>query len=168
MVASAARAEPFRRNVGLTFGGGISFGRIECDVQMCFESRVAGVIDGHVGTMVAPRVAVVAEAWGTSYEVGDRTVTRAMVGAGLRSWPTPRVWLSATAGLSSERIRTNLEMAQIDDMVGLAPVGTLSIGFELVSRAAFALDLHVRTGAVLLDDGVRGRPMTVGVGVSWY
>src|SRR5687768_11317360 len=93
--AAPALAEPApERDVGLTFGGGISLGRVGCDVQMCFEARTAGVVDGHVGLMVSPRLALLAEAWGTSAEVGDHTITNAMAGLGVRAWPLRRLWLS--------------------------------------------------------------------------
>jgi hypothetical protein len=135
---------------------------------MCFESRTIGVVDGHLGMMVAPRLAVLAEAWGSSYEVGARTFTRAVGGVGLRWWPTPRLWLSGSIGLASARVTSSLEMIELDEVLGVTPSATAAIGFEAYSSRAFAVDLHARSGVLLRNDGGDVGPMMIGAGLSWY
>jgi hypothetical protein len=160
-----ARAE---RDVGITFGGGLSITRVGCERQMCFTARTAGVVDGHFGVIVAPRVAIFAEGWGSSYEEGESTVTRAMLGVGVRLWAMPRLWLSAAAGVSSTRVSPNLEMVEFNEIVGVAPAASVGVGFEAVSTESFAVDLHARSGVTLVDDRPTASSMTVGLGASWY
>jgi hypothetical protein len=155
------------REEGVTFGGGIGVVRVECDVQMCFDRRTAGFVDGHIGLMIAPRLALMLEGWGSSYEIGDLTMTAGQVGVGARFWPWARVWLSGAAGVAGTRVTGATEPTELHELGGFTPALLGTIGVEAISRPSFAVDLQLRSGVVL--DGDPGlTPLSIGVGVSWY
>jgi hypothetical protein len=153
--------------VGVAFGGGVSLGKGGCDRVGCLETRMFGVVEGHFGVFIAPRLALVAEAWGSSIEIGDATRTRAFGGLGVRGSLSPRVWLSLSAGAASFRSSPSLERVEMRDVSALKPAAAAAVGYVVHTESAFEVDVHVRGAVALAEDAVDTAPLTVGAGITW-
>jgi hypothetical protein len=162
-------------NLGLSLGVGSmtsSAGDFEC--LDCDTEPPAIAFDLHVGTMIMPRMALQAEAWVQSRALdayGDSSIGQSMFLLALQYWLTPRFWIKGGLGFASLTVSYNNGFEDVTDNVndGSAVMGAL--GYELVSSSSFALDLQLKTGAGIYDDGADGEDISSGVlavGVNWY
>jgi hypothetical protein len=155
---------------GVGLGGmSDSGGDISCD--NCNSNPLAFEIDGHLGGMVNPRLAILFELQGNSQTLhsdvfnGDTFLTQGAAMVAAQFWVLPQLWIKGGIGFAR---------LQVDDTFGVSDVGTggalmAAIGVELFSARNFALDLQGRiiegTYNSLNDNVTSG---TIGVGFDWY
>jgi hypothetical protein len=147
-------------------GSGIT----SCD-QSCSYSPAAFEIDGHLGGMISPRFALMAEVQGNGQTVhsdvinGDTVLTQSALMIAGQFWLTPQLWVKGGIGfahLDAQDAYTNYDFGG-----GAAIMG--AVGFELLSARFFAIDLQGR----LIEGSYHGvndqiTSGTIGVGLNWY
>ncbi len=150
-------------NVGVGLGGG----EISCSGPGCDDVTEAGSLNLQVGTMLRPRLRAVLDLWGMAHKEEDFTVNQTLLTAGLQIWVINRLWLRGGVGIATAGFNYDGDLADTDDerhsTVGLAG----GIGFEILSRRSFALDLERRGGTGFYDDK-RAHNGAFNIGVTWY
>ncbi|HEY1554378.1 MAG TPA: hypothetical protein VGF94_06055 [Kofleriaceae bacterium] len=158
---------------GFSIGlGGMSdngSGITSCD--NCDVNPVAFEVDGHIGGMVSPRLALLAEVQGNGQTVhsdafnGDTVLTQSALMFAAQYWLTPQIWVKGGIGVAD--LQAQDSDYQIDFGEGVAVMG--AVGFELMSARRFALDLQGRIIEGTYnsgDDHITSG--TVGLGFNWY
>ena len=150
-------------NVGVGLGGG----EISCSGPGCDDVTEAGSLNLQVGTMLRPRLRAVLDLWGMAHKEEDFTVNQTLLTGGLQIWVINRLWLRGGVGIATAGFNYDGDLADTDDerhsTVGLAG----GIGFEILSRRSFALDLELRGGTGFYDDK-RAHNGAFNIGVTWY
>lgn len=150
-------------NVGVGLGGG----EISCSGPGCDDVTEAGSLNLQVGTMLRPRLRAVLDLWGMAHKEEDFAVNQTLLTAGLQIWVINRLWLRGGVGIATAGFNYDGDLADTDDerhsTVGLAG----GIGFEILSRRSFALDLELRGGTGFYDDK-RAHNGAFNIGVTWY
>jgi hypothetical protein len=161
----------------LTFGGAIGLGGMSdngsaitsCD--NCNYNPVAVELDGHIGGMLNPRLALMFEAQlnlqtiHSDFFDGDTTLSQGAAMIAGQFWVLPMLWIKGGIGFSN--LQTDNQYFTQDLGTGVAVMG--AIGVELLSARNFALELQGRliegtynSGDDHLTSG------TIGFGVNWY
>jgi hypothetical protein len=137
----------------------------------CDYNPLAFEIDGHIGGMLSPRFALMAELQFNGQTVhssvidGDTILTQSALMVAGQYWLTPQLWIKGGVGLA--HLDAQDDYTQYDFGGGAAIMG--GIGFELLSARFFAVDLQGRIieGSYHgLDDHITSA--TVGIGLNWY
>jgi hypothetical protein len=148
---------------GLTFGGSLGVGIISSDGcgDLCGGS---GMIEGHIGGMLNPRLALMGDFWGAAHRwndiYGSGTTYQGIYAIALQYWVTDILWLKGGAGFAQ------LEVSGLPDESGPAILG--AIGVEVVQAYNFTLDLQLRLGHGFYDTGPDVNNVGFMVGVNWY
>jgi hypothetical protein len=170
----------FHNRVGhLTVGGSIGLGFMSdngggitsCD--NCGTNPLAFEIDGHIGAVLTPRFALMAEFMGNgqtvhqaTFDNGDDQVLwqgAAMIAG--QFWITPILWIKGGLGFSHLEVDQDVFGQDIGN--GLAVMG--AVGVELLSARNFALELQGRIIEGTYDSGdVHITSGTIGLGINWY
>jgi hypothetical protein len=174
----------WNRQGRLTFGGSIGlgamsdrFGDIECND--CDYNPVSGMLAGHIGGFIGPRLALLGEVQVNGQTVssdrfsGDTTTliqSTLMIAA--QFWVTPQLWIKGGIGFANLRLERSYYGDGIVDESsipenGMALMG--AVGYELLSARYFSIDLQGRliNGAYKgIDNTVTGA--SIGVGINWY
>jgi len=161
----------------LTFGFGVGLGGMSdngsaissCD--NCNYNPAALELDGHIGGMISPRLALMFEAQANVQTIhsdffnGDTTLTQGAAMFAAQVWLLPQLWLKG--GLGFANLQTDDTFFTRDLGSGIAAMG--GIGVELLSARNFALELQGRiiegtynSGNDHLTSG------TIGIGINWY
>ena len=93
---------------GLVIGGGIGFGALSAD--QCGDLCGGALsLEGHIGGMVDPRLAMMFDAWTTIHPIpgSDGETTNTLYTGALQFWPIPVLWLKGGVGLGNTQIRSN-------------------------------------------------------------
>jgi hypothetical protein len=140
----------------------------------CDYNPVAFEADGHIGGMLSPRFALLAE-----FQVNAQTVSQGGVSSNdvvlaqsaimlaAQYWITPQLWVKGGLGFSDLQANDNTAGVTFDFGGGGVVMG--AIGFELMSARFFALDLQGRIIEGTYnsgDDHITSG--TVGLGFNWY
>jgi len=176
----APRAQAVERK-GFIFGVGLGGGAIECDACDTLGSVEGG---GHIGYMVGPRVAVLADSWLLSHEEdygpdirlagsdysnqpsygGDQdseVLAYTLIGAA-QVWPIERLWLRAGAGIG----QTDVRLGRVTTAGDVHFAWGLGAGVELLHRTHFVLDLSGRFSSIDARGGEQR--WAIQVGANWY
>jgi len=135
---------------GLTAGFGFGFGGMESndgpiECIDCNDS-VAGSFDGHIGVMLTPRFAVGLEVWGSGQALdsaADASLVQVLVMGSAQWWATPRLWVKG--GLGSAHLSMRFSDETRDELANGA-AGMVAVGYELVHRPRFAMDVQLKGG----------------------
>jgi hypothetical protein len=153
---------------GLVVGFGLGFGALSADScgDLCGSALS---LEGHIGGMVDPRMALMFDAWTTIHPIpnSDGDTTNTLYTGALQLWLSPIVWLKGGIGLGNTRISSN-SVGTITDATAFALMG--AGGVELVHAGWFALDLQARLGHTFYSQA-DGGPITnfaFMVGFNWY
>jgi len=147
-------------------GSGIT----NCD-QSCDYNPLAVEVDGHLGGMLSPRFALMAELQVNAQTVhsdfinGDTVLSQSALMIAGQFWLTPQLWIKG--GLGFAHLDAQDDYTQYDFGGGGALMA--GIGFEVLSARFFAVDLQARIieGTYHgLDDNITSG--TLGVGLNWY
>jgi hypothetical protein len=139
----------------------------------CNYNPAALELDGHIGGMISPRFALMAEMQVNAQTVnadinganGDTVLSQEALMLAGQFWLTPQLWVKGGIGFAHLDAQDNY--TQYDFGGGGAIMG--GVGFELLSARFFAVDLQARLieGSYHgLDDHITSG--TIGVGLNWY
>jgi hypothetical protein len=136
--------------IGFALGFGASY---PCD------TCPSGAGSFHVGAMASPSVAVLADislvgGGGDSFEESSGLGVLAL---GVRFWPARRFWLQGGVGISAP-LEEDFDTVDERSWAGIA-----GVGFEVVQKGRFAMDVQLR-GA--FADGRQS--VALGIGLGWY
>jgi hypothetical protein len=153
---------------GWNFGAGLGGGEISCGGPGCDGVTEAGSLDLQVGRMLRPRLRAVLDIWGMAHHEEDLSVNQSLVTIGLQYWVMNRLWLrgglgTARAAFTYDGMLGDTAEDDAQTVFGLAG----GIGFEILSRRTFALDLEIRGGTGFYDD-IRAHNGAFTIGVTWY
>ena len=182
------------------FFGGLTLGRGSIEISCAICDNVAPIREalsysGHVGWMILPRVAVVAEHWNVSYndrgtewfdDSADHLIAQRMTTIGAQVWVASRLWLRAGVGvgrhISDSRYakpwlyddEAALRAAagtivEHDEASRFTPAVTGAIGYEWARNSRFAVDVQLRAGATHRpDDEYQVFNTALVFGASWF
>ncbi|HET6150020.1 MAG TPA: hypothetical protein VFH68_20940 [Polyangia bacterium] len=152
---------------GLVAGVGIGFGGISAD--QCGGDCGGGLsLEGHIGGMLNPNLALEFDAWAVFHRNNDfdTTTTSGIYTGALQVWLTPILWLKGGAGLGNTE-RSDF-FGSLGSASGFAIMG--AAGVELVHSGFFALDLQGRIGHSFFSNADGGAVTNYAfmVGFNWY
>lgn len=152
---------------GWNFGVGVGGGEISCSGPGCDDVTEAGSLNLQVGKMLRPRLRAVADLWGMAHSEEDFTVNQTLLTAGIQFWIINRLWLRGGVGIATAGFTYDGNLGSTEDerhsTIGLAG----GIGFEVLSRRTFALDVELRGGTGFYDDK-RAHNGAFNIGLTWY
>ena len=152
---------------GLVVGFGLGFGVISApDCGDVCGGAFSGEL--HLGGMLNPRMAVMADLWSNIRDVpnSDATAWSGIYTAALQYWATDIIWLKGGLGLGHMQIYSNVDNFTYGDEWGFAAMG--AAGIEVVHASNFALDLQLRLGRGFYSQGGDVNNFGFMVGLSWY
>jgi hypothetical protein len=153
--AAVARAEspspevpsappPPRIREGVVGGVGLGVGNLSA--SSCIGCGTGGALEVHVGGMLNPSFALVADFWYTSRDFPTGKASQVLYVFAVQRWVTDRLWLKIGAGggvFSNTTQAMGMPLAVVhDDGLGLV----VAAGVEVAQFRTFALDLQVRLG----------------------
>jgi hypothetical protein len=157
---------------GLVFGFGIGLGAIS--FTDCDDCEVLGGLglEGHIGGMIAPNLALLFDAAVVVHPLDDgRGGTSSLASITymgvLRGWVSRIFWLQGGLGGGYMSLGDEYGTIATSEM-GFGVL--LGAGIELVQSTSFALDLQLRISASRYDygDGVGVANTVLQVGLNWY
>jgi hypothetical protein len=174
----------WNRQGRMTFGGSIGlggmsdrFGDVEC--TDCDYNPVSGMIEGHIGGFLGPRLALLGEVQvngqtvSSNSSTGDTTtLVQSALMVAAQYWITPQLWIKGGIGFANLRLERSYYGDGIVDESsipenGMALMG--AVGYELLSARYFSIDIQGRliNGAYKgIDNTVTGG--SIGVGINWF
>lgn len=151
---------------GLTFGVGIGPGSITTTSTCGDFCGAAIALEGHIGGMLNPRLAIMGDFWLNAHPIpnSDGTTTNSISSLALQYWLTDIIWIKGGLGIGHTQVLSDSE-GVLDDATGL---GLLAAGgIELIHAPNFALDLALRFGHGFYDGGdVDNFALTLAL--NWY
>jgi hypothetical protein len=149
---------------GLVIGVAIGGGAITAnDCSNCGGGAFG--LEGHIGGMINPRLAVLAEAWGLGRDVGGATLTNSVFTGALQLWLADQFWIKGGLGGGTINLSDNYSGASFSSETAFAVTG--AAGFEIVQWFNFALDLQFRLAHVAYSGGGANN-IAFMVGFNWY
>jgi len=123
----------------------------------------------HVGAMLMPRLALVAEGWGMQHREDDFTATQGMATANLRAWVLPNLWLQGGGGFARSKLSFSAsDLFEASTTSSTVPAVDAALGLEVVHSSNFGLDVEVRAGSGLYREDVRIYNASLGVGMTFF
>lgn len=162
LVAATNVSAVERRGFLIGFGiGGGSMSFSESDVL----DGGGPAIELHIGGMLGPRTALMFDDFGVgqTFEDTDATLTSAIGSAAVQHWVAPRVWLKA--GIGAGGLRVSNGTLSISSDPGFGVMG--GVGFEMVQRTKFVLDLQARLSTASISEERVGN-FGILLGCNWY
>ena len=166
--AQPAYYPPSTYRNGLVLGAAIGVGGLTAD--QCGDLCGSGLsLEGHIGGMVNPRMAIVFDAWTVIHPTNsfNGSTTDTIYSGALQFWAAPMVWFKGGIGLGNTTVSNN-DLNTIQGATALALMG--AVGVEILQNGPFALDLQGRVGHTFFSDS-DGGPITnyaFMVGFNWY
>jgi hypothetical protein len=169
VVAAGAVPAHAQDRRGATFGGGIGFGSISCEGTDCSSMNSAGGLMLHVGGMVAPDFAVMADVWGMLRRDDSATFSQGMLMGAVRFWPVHRLWLGGGLGVARAEWSYDTSSITYTSRTAWVPAVMLNLGVEVVSSPTFSLDVELRGGTGFYDQNdVQVRNLLLGVAINFF
>jgi hypothetical protein len=138
----------------------------------CNYNPLAIQLDGHIGGMLSPRLALMGEFQLNAQTIyadywGDSFLNQTALMVAIQYWVSPQLWVKGGIGFAHLLITNPDYRDDIDIGSGSALMG--AIGYEIMSAPNFAVDLQGR----LIKGTYNGfgdhiTSGTVGIGVSFY
>ncbi len=162
---------------GLVFGFSGGIGAIHSD--NCGDAcGVAGLLEGHLGGMINPRMALMLEIWGADHpwSAGGssfETINSFFTGAA-QYWVNDIVWIKGGLGVAELRQTFNdyyggYYSNTVNDITGFGLFG--AAGVEVMQSYNFALDIQLRIGNGFYSDSIGSFSVQnygLLVGFNWY
>lgn len=183
---------------GFTIGGSLGRGRIaiECDICDNVEPLTEALSTSlHVGYMIQPQLAIIAEHWAIIYndrgsdwfpDTRDHAVEQHLQTFGAQLWVTRRAYLRAGIGVGWHRSDSyyanpnrndgptpaagTSDGGTMDESAGtFTPAWTVGAGYEFAHTRAFAADVQLRAGTTRRPaDEYQVHNVGLNFGVAWY
>ena len=153
---------------GLTFGGSVGAGSISS--QNCGPyCGGAGMIEGHIGGMLNPRLALMGDFWGGFHPwddgLGTGTTYHGLYTLAAQYWATPILWFKGGLGFSQLQYGYDGSYNEANESgTGLL----LAAGVEVLQSYNFALDLQFRYGRGFYTEGPDVNNVAFMIGLNWY
>lgn len=134
---------PGRAVVGLDFGIGV----LDAVCSRCYaEGGIS--LDGFAGAQLAPRVALVVDAWSLFHLIAADSgapgvAAHAIATAGARVWLVPRLWVQAGLGGGGLLVSGG---GDGDSGADFGPAAMFAVGGELGHKQFSGIDLSIRIG----------------------
>jgi hypothetical protein len=162
---------------GLSIGlGGMSSKDGPIDCPRCDYNPLAVEIDLHIGGMLSPRLALMAELQGNVQPVdeqgggeGTKSLAQGALMFAAQYWVVPKVWIKGGIGFAQLSYNYSDSSGEFDDPIDDGAALMVGAGIELLSSRDFALDLqgrYIRGTYDGIDDSISSG--TIGIGVNWY
>ena len=169
----------FHNRMGrLMFGGSFGLGGMHDDfgdIDCANCNSVSGLLEGHLGGFIGPRLALLGQLEGNfqTLEVradSETTLVQGSLMFAAQYWLTPQLWIKGGLGFASLQVQDSDAFgvfAESRPENGTALMG--AVGIELLSAQYFSVDLHgsLTNGSYKgLDNNVTA--LNVNLGVNWY
>lgn len=138
---------------GIIVGGDLGFGHISCSGDGCDSFTEAGSFGLHIGGMITPRIAVMADAWWMLHTEDRLTVSQGIFTGAVRFWAIPRLWLQLGLGAARVDYTYSGTFSSINDHTEWVPAFQIGVGVEIIATHHFALDVALRYGTGFYSDG---------------
>jgi hypothetical protein len=152
---------------GLVIGFAVGGGDISASNCPACGGGFAG--EFHIGGMLNPRLALMADFWGIAHSyddgAGGATLTNSMVTAAIQYWVADQVWLKGGIGGARITLSDANGNAYGSSEGALALLG--AAGVEVLQVGNFALDLQFRLGYGAYSGGGATNVAFL-VGFNWY
>jgi len=152
---------------GLVIGGSLGAGGISSSGCGPY-CGAAGMLEGHIGGMLNPRLALMGDFWGAAHYwddgYGTGTTYQGIYTLAAQYWVTDILWIKGGVGFA--QLSFGYDGAANPDENGPAILG--AIGVEVLQAYNFALDLQARLGHGFYDTGPDVNNFGILVGVNWY
>ncbi len=138
---------------GMILGASLGFGGIfPADCDDC-DGLGSFALQGHIGGMIAPQLAVMFDAGALFHPFEDDSLLTSSTFLGvLRGWLGRVIWLEAGLGLGYLQATDESGYFIVEERTGLAAL--IGAGIEVLQTPSFALDLQVRlSGARYSSEG---------------
>ena len=175
---SAAHAQPYYgapppvRGIyrsGIVFGGSLGGGVISADLCGAYCGG-AGMLQGHLGGMINPRLALMGDLWGSFHAWDDGIYTgttyHGIYTFAAQYWVADIVWIKGGIGLGHMQLQYDGDAAAFGDESGFAAMG--AAGVEVVQSYNFTVDIQARLGHGFYTQGGDVNNFGILVGVNWY
>jgi len=154
---------------GLVFGGSIGAGTMVSSGcgELCGSS---GIIEGHLGGMINPRLALMGDffesvhPWDDGYYTGQ--TWHGVFTFAAQYWVADIVWLKGGIGFAHLQFGYDGAASPLDDESGLGTM--LAAGVELVQSYNFTLDGQLRFTRGIYSTGPDVSNIGLMIGVNWY
>jgi hypothetical protein len=140
---------------GLTFGIGLGAGQMDCSPDTCQDLTESGSIDLHIGGMLTPGLAGLADIWWMAHDDERVTLDQGIVTGGLRFWPINHFWLQGGLGVARASYDYDAGMVNLVDRSEWVPAFQVGLGVEPIATPDFGLDIALRYGTGFYSDGDR-------------
>ena len=152
---------------GWNFGGGLGGGSISCTGECPLEDlNEAGGIDLRVGNMIRPRLNVVGQVFAMFHSEDEWTLSHSVVTGGLQYWIIDRLWVHGGLGFARATLRYD-GVVDVEDSTENVFAIAGGIGFEILSRRQWALDIALRGGTGFYED-LKATNEALTVDFTWY
>jgi hypothetical protein len=148
--------------IGFSLGAGV-LTNDNCD--SC-DSLEGGAAEFHLGFMVTPQLAVLAEGYAVSHTEQDLTLSQTIGMLAAQYWVSPKLWVKGGLGsghlsLSNDR---GQELAVSEEGAG----AMIAAGYEVYQGRSFAIDVSLRAAAVSYEESDTVTQTAAAVGFNWY
>lgn len=170
--------------LGFSFGvGKLKIDDSDVACSGCDADPVSFALEGHIGWMMSPRLALQFEIQGIGQTIAETSTftdtlvqTSAIVGA--QYWITPQLYIKGGLGAAQMAVTRDdgFETQQSDALEGGIVMG--AVGYEVLSARNFAIDLQLRATGGAFEDGTEEADGTVhdskvgttslNLGFNWY
>lgn len=152
---------------GWNVGFGVGGGHISCEGDGCEDVTEAGSLDLHVGYMLRPRLRAFGEIWAMAHKEDDVTISHTIVTGGLQYWILNRLWVKGGIGFANARFVYDGVFADVDTQTENVLAVAGAIGFEVLSRRTFAIDVALRGGTGFYDE-IQAHNAALTADFTWY
>jgi opacity protein-like surface antigen len=169
LAQSPGAAPAATARTGWNVGFGVGGGNLSCDGQGCDGVTEAGSGNLHVGYMSRPRLAAVFDLWGMAHTENQLTVAHTIGTVGLRYWLAPRLWLQGGVGGAHASFHYKGALVDVSNRTE-SVLGVMgAVGFELIDRPDFAIDIQLRGGTGFYrDNDAKAHNEALTVGFTWF
>jgi hypothetical protein len=152
---------------GLVLGGSLGVGEISSDNCGPYCGGTF-FFEGHIGGMLNPRLALMADLWGAAHRwddgYGTGTTYQGLYTLAAQYWVADMFWLKGGVGFA----QLNFGYDNMSNPDENGPGILAAAGFEVVQAYNFALDLQLRLGHGFYDTGPDVNQVAFMVGANWY
>jgi tetratricopeptide (TPR) repeat protein len=156
------------------FGVGLGLGSLRAECDVCDDTFEAGGLNGHVGRMLRPDLALLLDVWAMVHSESALTVWQNIGVLAVRYWFTPRFWATAGLGVASAGYRWRGVFATLRDRTENKPGFMVAGGYEFYRTRRMGIDGQLRFGTGFYADEaehgytLRAHSIALGLALNFY